>query len=187
MFLAPGTSLPPSALAAIYIQLPDIGSEFKLLGAIGNEKQTAIFQVRDRKKSSGLDDQVGGENEMTDIDAPINGDAASCNIQIALGISVEPASNVETQLAVLKSSSAISPSSTLMVANRNTLRTSPISTKRLAQRIIKNAFNFIASFSGQTKIGGEEMLPLSAFRNWWEKFERRIENDPGFLERDSDA
>lgn len=65
-----------------------------------------------------------------------------------------------------------------------TLARRPPTTKVLAQRIIKNAFNFLASFAGGA--GGSEMVPLKAFREWWVKFERRVENDPGFLERDVD-
>lgn len=55
----------------------------------------------------------------------------------------------------------------------------------LAQRIIKNAFNFLASFSGDLE-GGIEVVPLKAFEEWWRKFEGRVRNDPGFLERDGD-
>lgn len=59
------------------------------------------------------------------------------------------------------------------------------STKLLAQRIIKNAFNFLASFSGGQD--GQEVVPLKSFQDWWARFERRVENDPGFLERDEGA
>jgi hypothetical protein len=52
----------------------------------------------------------------------------------------------------------------------------------LAQRIIKNAFNFLASFSGNVN-GGVEVVPLKAFEEWWKKFEGRVRSDPGFLER----
>jgi len=54
----------------------------------------------------------------------------------------------------------------------------------LAQRIIKNAFNFLASFSGTTGAGGVEVVPLRAFEEWWKRFEARISADPGFLERE---
>jgi hypothetical protein len=47
----------------------------------------------------------------------------------------------------------------------------------LAQRIIGNAFNFLASF-------GSDTVPLKAFEEWWKKFERKIEADPSFLERE---
>lgn len=56
------------------------------------------------------------------------------------------------------------------------------STLMLAQRIIKNAFNFLSSFSGQA--GQVEVVPLRAFEDWWKKFESRVRTDPGFLERD---
>jgi hypothetical protein len=52
----------------------------------------------------------------------------------------------------------------------------------LAQRIIKNAFNFLAGFSGTA--GQVEVVPLKAFEEWWRKFEGRVRSDPGFLERD---
>jgi len=51
-----------------------------------------------------------------------------------------------------------------------------VGTKVLAQRIIANAFNFLASF-------GSDVIPLKAFEEWWKKFERKVEMDPTFLER----
>ena len=50
----------------------------------------------------------------------------------------------------------------------------------LAQRIVQNAFNFLASF-GEKGVGGQEVVPLGRFREWWGKFERRVEADEGFL------
>jgi hypothetical protein len=58
-------------------------------------------------------------------------------------------------------------------------------TRVLAQRIIKNAFNFLASFAGNTA-NGIEVVPLKSFQDWWAKFERKVQNDPGFLEREED-
>ena len=55
------------------------------------------------------------------------------------------------------------------------------STKVLAQRIIKNAFNFLASFEG-----GDGMVPLRTFEGWWRKFESRVNSDPGFLEKEQE-
>ncbi|PWW77679.1 hypothetical protein C7212DRAFT_342579 [Tuber magnatum] len=59
----------------------------------------------------------------------------------------------------------------------------------LARRIIQDAFNFLSSFaaSGASGVGGgEEMVPLKAFRDWWVKFEKKVELDPGFLEREGE-
>ncbi|KAL8741388.1 MAG: hypothetical protein Q9190_006000 [Brigantiaea leucoxantha] len=198
VFLVPGIELPPSTLAAVYIQFPST-PEFKLLGAISNDKQTAIFRIRNSDPDVGTTAGGGGahEEEMTDVDfspagpTPTNG--LDPNQQVTIGISIEPATNMEAQLAALRAnkpsltSSAEPASSALVLANRNQRGGSPLSTKVLAQRIIKNAFNFLASFAGETRVGGEEMVPLKSFRGWWEKFERKVENDPGFLERQEDV
>ncbi|KAI4232663.1 MAG: hypothetical protein L6R40_007335 [Gallowayella cf. fulva] len=175
IFLVPGNVVPADTLAAVYIQFPG-ANQFRLLGAIGNDKPTAIFKVNN--DTAGTSPQAGFEDEMADADAPTQIPVADSQ-PVTIGISVEPAATVEAQLTSLKS---------LVVANKpTTLTASPVPTKILAQRIIKNAFNFLASFAGQTTVGGEEMVPLRSFRGWWEKFERRVENDPGFLERDGDV
>ncbi|KAL8958922.1 MAG: hypothetical protein Q9183_005742 [Haloplaca sp. 2 TL-2023] len=186
VFLVPGTPLPVDTLAAVYIQFPN--TEFKLLGAIGDEKQTAIFRVRnsDGNSATGLSTTTA-EEEMTDVQ---DTSQPTVDGQITIGISIEPTATIAAQLASLKDSSSSSTpqtSSALVIARPPSSQPSPVSTKVLAQRIIKNAFNFLASFAGQTTVGEEEMVPLRSFRGWWEKFERRVELDPGFLERESDA
>ena len=158
VFMLPGNSLPPGTAAAVYMQLPG-ESQFNLLGAIGNEKQSAIFKIN-------LGGAGGGDDSMDTA----KGQAPSGDI--SLGISVEAAVSIQAQLASLQSEAS----------NSTSLVRRPLSTKVLAQRIIKNAFNFLASFSGSA--GGQEVVPLKSFRDWWTKFEKRIEMDPGFLERD---
>lgn len=66
----------------------------------------------------------------------------------------------------------------------------------IAQRIAKNLFNYLGSFAsanlppGIVTLGGlradATYVPLKAFEDWWNKFNRKIETDPGFLERDAD-
>ena len=157
VFILPGNALPADTAAAVYMQLPG-QPEYKLLGAIGNEKQSAIFQVN-------LPETHGG-----DVDAMMNGQQAAGNVNV--GISVEPSVSIHAQLANLQTEAS---------ASNALVRRRP-STKVLAQRIIKNAFNFLASFGGT--VDGQEVVPLKSFQDWWTKFERRVENDPGFLERD---
>ena len=128
---------------------------FKFFGAIGNEKPSALFRVN----------------------IP---DAMAAGQQVNLGISVEPVQNIQAQMAQLQqdaSSSSSSSGAAMVVAKR------PPDTRVLAQRIIKNAFNFLASFAGNTA-NGIEVVPLKSFQDWWSKFERKVQNDPGFLERD---
>ncbi len=129
------------------MQLPGEQS-FKFLGAIANEKPSALFRVN-------LPDGIAGE--------------------VNLGISVESVQAIQSQMAQL----AQNPSSPNAAAKR------PPDTRLLAQRIIKNAFNFLSSFAGNTA-NGIEVVPLKSFQEWWSKFERRVQNDPGFLEREED-
>ena len=150
VFILPGNVLPEGTAAGVYMQAP-AQNQFRLLGALANEKPSAIFKVT-LPEASNVDSQV-----------------------VNLGISVEPAASIQGQLLQLQ---ADNPISTAIVKR-------PPSTKVLAQRIIKNAFNFLASFGGQ--IGGQEVVPLRSFQDWWTKFERRIENDPSFLERDEEG
>lgn len=165
VFMLPGNELPPNTAAGVYMQLPG-EQEFKFLGAIGNEKQSAIFRIT----LPGSTASTGDMDAMSDATMiPSQGGMPG---DVNLGISVEETSNIQAQMEQLRSN----PSRVSTTAK------SQPSTKVLAQRIIKNAFNFLAGFAGSA--GGQEVVPLKSFQDWWTKFERRIENDPGFLERD---
>ncbi|KAJ6102482.1 hypothetical protein N7486_004909 [Penicillium sp. IBT 16267x] len=170
IFYLPGTVLPPGTGAAIYVQLPDpaTGSptDFRFIGALANEKPSGIFKVQpsstNNPNARSEDDE---EDEMLD-----EGASASANGVLTLGISIEPAQNIAPQLAALENESAAGSAQ------------KQISTKVLAQRIIGSAFNFLASFAESDK--GRDVVPLKSFRDWWTKFERRIEVDPSFLEKE---
>ena len=162
VFLLPDTVLPPDHAAAVYIQLTPT-SEFKLLGALTGAKPSAIYRTRNVGG-------VAGFGEVVDEDAMMDSDTSG--VDITLGISVEPAMQVEEALAALKT-----PRTGLEIVKRaRTTAGSPVPTKVLASRIIANAFNFLASF-------GSETIPLRSFQEWWKKFERKIDADPTFLER----
>lgn len=193
IFLIPGNELPIDTAAAVYIQFPG-SAEFRLLGAIANEKQSAIFRVNGsrglsngagRPDGSTADGEVDMDAELATPTINVNGTVIPGDVTI--GISIEPSSAIAAQLASAKAQSHTadsdpSTSTTLAIMKRPP---SPPSTKLLAQRIIKNVFNFLASFAGGQ--GGEEVVPLRSFQDWWTKFERRVENDPGFLEREVDG
>jgi len=181
VFLLPGSVLPPGSAAAVYIQLPS-SSEFKLLGAVANEKQSAIFKVRSSAIATPVN--AGGDDAMID-DTPEFGTSipTTGGPDIVLGISIESAPSIQAQLATLKSSQVpTSTAGTGMEVVLHQPQSNSVSTKILAQRIISNAFNFLSSFAGGS--GGNETVPLKSFQNWWTKFEKRIELDPSFLERD---
>lgn len=148
VFLLPGNEFPPNTAAGVHVQLP--GQQgFKFLGALANEKQSAVFKVNLPQGGMEL-----GETQV--------------------GISVEGVDAIRAQLEGLEAEKR----------QGSGAGEGRPSTKVLAQRIIKNAFNFLASFSGTLGPGGQEVVPLKSFEEWWRKFERRVEVDPGFLERE---
>ncbi|CAG8909288.1 unnamed protein product [Penicillium egyptiacum] len=175
VFLLPGTTLPPNTGAAIYAQLPDPNSghpsDFRFIGALANEKPSGIFTVRPPGASAHRS-EAEEEDDMLD-----EGGAAGV---MTLGISIEDAQNIAPQLAALEAQRPSGQMSMALVPQAAAQRR--VSTKVLAQRIIGNAFNFLASFAQNEK--GQDVVPLKSFHNWWAKFERRIEADPSFLERE---
>ncbi len=159
--LLPGVTLPPATAAAIYLVTPP----------------TAPGQTEpDSRFLGGIG--PGKESAIFKINP---GAAAGGNVVI--GVSVEPADSVAARI----SAAAPAPAANAGTAGALVPAGQQPSTLVLAQRIIKNAFNFLASFSGTTAAGGGgqvEVVPLKAFEEWWRKFEGRVRSDPGFLERD---
>ncbi|PSS02236.1 DUF775 domain-containing protein [Coniella lustricola] len=170
IFLLPGIVLPENTAAAIYLITPPNPAQgqtsptTKFLGGVGPGKESAIFKLSDSSAS---------------MPSPAGGAA-----QIILGISVEDAASVAArieELSAAKTSISATSSLALVPAGAASIKQQP-STLVLAQRIIKNAFNFLSGFSGQA--GQVEVIPLRAFEDWWRKFESKVRTDPGFLERD---
>jgi hypothetical protein len=167
VFLLPGVALPDGTAAAVYAQLPG-ASQVKLLGAIANEKPSAIFKVID-KAGGPAGGGIGDDDAM--VDESTNGSTAP----LALGIAIEPAQQVaaalEQQKAQTSAAAVSSTGNAMVLRGQNT-----VTTKMLAQRIIKNCYDFLASY-------GSDVVPMKAFEAWWTKFENKIERDPSFLER----
>ena len=174
MFLLPGTQLPEGTAASVYVQIPP-SQDFKFLGGIGPGKESAIFKVSGLKNG----DPAAGPNgldgdAMTDDAGQPSANAVPAGADIVVGVSIEPAAQVESQMASLK---APSNNPTTALVRQSSATGGRVTTKVLAQRIIGDAFNFCASF-------GADQIPLKAFQNWWTKFEKKIELDPSFLEKE---
>ncbi|KAK4151354.1 DUF775 domain-containing protein [Chaetomidium leptoderma] len=194
VFLLPGVELPPGTAAAIYLVTPPTAPHQtepnqRLISAIGPGKESTIFRLGGS----------GPPPTSTTATTPGGGgggppnEASSSNVVI--GISIEPADSVVARVIEL-SSSLSGSSSSMNSTSGGALVQAPAasasasrpgqqpSTLVLAQRIIKNAFNFLTGFSSTTDGGRVEVVPLRAFEEWWRKFEARVRTDPGFLERD---
>ncbi|KAL7814305.1 hypothetical protein V8C44DRAFT_326337 [Trichoderma aethiopicum] len=177
VFLLPGIALPDNSAAAIYLTTAREAAaspapNFRFLGAIGPGKESAMFKVGSSSSSS---------SETTTSSSSDPSGSSSADGGLMLGISVEPADAIAPRLQELAANKATQPSSSSPSSS-----SSQVPTVVLAQRIIQNAFNFLASFSGTAGPGGVEVVPLRAFEEWWRKFESRIRSDPSFLEKQSD-
>lgn len=192
VFFLPGTVLPQDTAAAIYIQMPDpnagpSGPQFKFIGALANEKPSAIFNVRPNPSPSvgATRSEAEDHDEMLDEGSSNLSGGATASGTVTLGISIEPVQNVAPQLAELEAQKPQSTPSTDLVRQPPEQRQKKeVSTKVLAQRIIGNAFNFLASFASDSSGKGQEVVPLKSFQDWWTKFERRVTMDPSFLEKE---
>ena len=191
VFLLPSQTLAEGTAAAIYIQIPP-SNEFRLLGAIANEKQSAIFKMNASTSSAAGANSTTTNGVQDDImidDATLQPTTdSSGGPDVIVGISVEPVADIEGQLATLKSGRRTHTGTEVVpfqqrqsqsVATQRQFR--PDELRFLAQRIIKNAFNFLLSFARGPP--GQEIVPLNVFQDWWTKFEKRVELEPAWLEK----
>ena len=144
----------------MHIQFP--GQPFRLLGAISAAKPSAIFRV----------------------------DAKGLQGQVVVGVSIEEVGNVASQLGAgvgmgMGMGMGGVGGATAAGAGVGTGK-GRVETVVLARRIIQDAFNFLSSFAGGGGGGGEDLVPLRVFNDWWVKFEKKVELDPGFLEREGE-
>ncbi|KAK4230022.1 hypothetical protein QBC38DRAFT_358097 [Podospora fimiseda] len=98
-----------------------------------------------------------------------------------IGILIEPAQAILEKMAanegaLVKASSAAGGAGQGGGGEANVLLS-------LAEKVIGNAFNYLASFSVDVP-GKGVMVPLKAFEEWWKKFQSKARADPKFLERD---
>ncbi|QUC15896.1 uncharacterized protein UV8b_00137 [Ustilaginoidea virens] len=161
VFLLPNTALPDGAAAAIYV------------ARVGDVESAAQSGASPDFRFLGAIGP-GKESALFKIGSDADDGIAS---ELVVGVSVESADSISPRLQQL--SAGKSPAASLSGSSQP-------STIALAQRIIRNAFNFLSSFSGSAGPGGVEVVPLKAFEEWWRKFESRIRADPSFLERQAD-
>ncbi|KAI9893172.1 MAG: hypothetical protein M1814_000720 [Vezdaea aestivalis] len=185
VFLLPNDPLPPNAAVAIYLKLPS-SDTFTFLGALANEKPSALFRV---SGGGGGAAGKGGEDAVMvdEVGAGEGGDGwvggTMGGAEMTVGVGIEDAESVRVQLERLigereERKRRAGEGSGMELVRRGV---GPAGTKGLAQKIIGNAFNYLASFT--TVVGGQEVVPLKSFRDWWTKFEKKIELDPSFLDK----
>jgi hypothetical protein len=97
VFLLPGITLPPGTAASVYVQIPP-STEFKLLGAIGPGKESAIFKISGLKS---YEDPVV-QAQLLQQGNLAGGGGGGGDAAVVVGVSIEPEAQVAAQLATLQ-------------------------------------------------------------------------------------
>ncbi|KAI9190011.1 hypothetical protein H9P43_001444 [Blastocladiella emersonii ATCC 22665] len=192
---------PAGFAATVHIQLP--GRDWQMLGALSNDKPSAIFRLSGLR---GLDGSAAGSTEDMDMT-----DAATALAlpPANLGISVEPIDLVMQQLAALPSSrqSAMSMSggsggsassalsqSTHILQNLYNYVTSFATTALppMAHTVggvpaaAVNAFGFGGGAAPTTQVRDDSWIPVKAFEAWYSRAVQRVKNDPNYFDKAMD-
>lgn len=168
VFILPGFTLPPNTAGSVYVQLP--GQEFKLMGFLSEEKQSAIFKFNPEQVATSV---------ANDVDEMMDESAAATEFDVFIGISLEPLEQAQANLAQLRQAQATAPRA--LAAPQGTQATVAAPTDAgdiaaLGNKIVENAYNYMSGF---TDTDGK--VPIKAFNTWWDKFTSRLKTDPKFL------
>jgi hypothetical protein len=105
-----------------------------------------------------------------------------------LGISIEPIAAVQQELSTIQQSTM---SSALVRPGMNVSQVG-----LMAERVLKNLYNYIASFSVQNlpvnaipigQLTENGYLPLKTFQTWYENLSRKLASNPHYLEEEKTA
>ncbi|KAK4165154.1 hypothetical protein QBC43DRAFT_288040 [Cladorrhinum sp. PSN259] len=100
---------------------------------------------------------------------------------VYVGIVLEPAGTLLQKMAAKEAALVSASSSTAIKGVEGGKEENVL--LGLAEKVIGNAFNYLASFSVDNRDGRGVMVPLKAFEEWWKKFQSKARTDPKFLER----
>ncbi|XP_011306503.1 protein OPI10 homolog [Fopius arisanus] len=160
VFLTGTIPFPEGTGGAVYFSWPDPNAppNWQFLGYISNLKPSAIFKILNLKKN----------HEFENTNSGIFGIGTISHVA-QIGISIEPLNSIELQ------ANAVSE------AAMNATTSSAI---EFAQKMLMNFCNYISSFSvTQSQMvpnPTENFVPLSSVKGWYEKFERRLQQNPNF-------
>ncbi|KAK7449229.1 hypothetical protein VKT23_013374 [Stygiomarasmius scandens] len=163
VFLLGTVPFPDGYGATVHFHWP--GKGFQLLGMLSNEKPSAIFRLRGTFTSSTT---YGAFNVGQQMESSLPTDVTAI-----LGLSVEPLDQIQMQIASLPSSIA--------KPNQDPSRDPTV----LAEKIVKNLFNYLSGFTGGGAMSPEVAIPMGLVVKWYEGFMSKVRNSGiAFLERE---
>ncbi|KAF8178224.1 hypothetical protein K438DRAFT_1046261 [Mycena galopus ATCC 62051] len=150
------------------------GRGFQLLGMLSNDKPSAIFRLRGtftpQQTASATHSALSSASSMQQ-DTP-----APEAVTAILGLAIEPLPAIAAQIAALPSPSSAVTTSTASAPDPTLL----------AERVVKNLFNYVSGFTGGG-VGPDVAVPMTLVVKWYESFVGKVRNGGvGFLERGDD-
>ncbi|RWS26393.1 protein OPI10-like protein [Leptotrombidium deliense] len=153
VFLTGSQPLPVGYGASVYFSWPDPNAPptWLFLGHISNDKPSAIFKIT--KLKGGADETVNPFGYVQQIVSHV----------AQIGISVEPLGQIE-QLTPVTNVNPVNANSFVLYATKTA----------------ENLFNYVTSFGQEVNNSGEQYIPLSTIRQWYENYLRKLQLNPNF-------
>jgi len=143
------------------------------LGMLSNEKPSAIFRLRGTFDSNSTATQNVFTSASTIPSAPTTDVAV-------LGFSIEPLSQIQSQVSSMRTST------TGTLASGGAIATPAPDPTLLAEKIVKNLFNYVSGFvPGGGSVTENSVVPIGVIAKWYEKFLAKVKaGGVGFLDKE---
>jgi hypothetical protein len=176
VFLLGTIPFPEGFGATVHFHWPTKGTQ--LLGMLSNEKPSAIFRVRGTFDSTSTATQSAFTSASLTPTA-----AAAADVPAILGFSLEPLPQIQAQMMSIRSSTT-----TTAVGSSGAVATPAPDPTLLAEKIVKNLFNYVSGFvpgGGSGSVTPNSVVPMGVIAKWYEKFLTKVKaGGIGFLERE---
>jgi len=170
VFLLGTIPFPEGFGATVHFHGPSKG--FQLLGMLSNEKPSAIFRLRGTFDSN----STAMQNAFTSA-SPIPS-APTTDVAV-LGFSIEPLSQIQSQMSLMRTSTGT-------LASSGAVATPAPDPTLLAEKIVKNLFNYVSGFvPGGGSVTENSVVPIGVIAKWYEKFLAKVKaGGVGFLDKE---
>ncbi|KAJ2829169.1 hypothetical protein FBU31_002754 [Coemansia sp. 'formosensis'] len=158
VFLLGTIPFEPGYAATVHLLWPN--KSWQMLGALSNDKPSAIFRLK---------------ATITPEEA-----ASMPGVNAELGISIEPIQAVEQQFQQMRQQSG--GSNALVVAQQQQTPSMPVALQ-FAERTLQSLFDYAMSFATRPDASmgafgsgaAAQVLPVKAFEDWYNSFQRKIQ------------
>ena len=176
VFLTGAMPFGPGFAATVHFGWPKDGAmSWQLLGALSNEKPSAIFRVSGVKSSSGGGSTYDGDVMMDGEGATSNFVSPSPATAVAqIGISIEPEAVVQEQMRE-KAAGAASKQLTRVGASEEA------EVMTIARKLLQHFYNYVSSFMGPNT----DAAAMRIMQDWYNTVERKVKLDPSWVRRDT--